>query len=590
MSDYIIGRAMELPILIAEKHDIPEEELVEGLSFTYEDCLGSVYRRVPWSDFACYLKRLDAAIDADLADETATVFVTQRPFKSFIKIGGLFCSPKLYYWMANHCFAPLMFPLLTREVEELSAREIRITSRLPAHVEESPQFFEISGATLRVGPTTMGMKEAHVRSQPIPNGMIYTIKYPPSLSLIARGRRMLDAALSSQDFMDELMAQGKSLSESYRALQKSEESFRTLVENSPEAILIFRDDETLFANDALASLLGWEAGEDLRDISVSSLQVQSLNGDKDIRSMTRSSSPETVALKAKDGHLVQVEASSIEADFMGQKVCVSLMRDVSFRNEIMARAMDMDRLITTGTLAAGISHEINNPITYAQGNLIYVDEELRDFLAAHKDLIEPEDTEDLLAAITACREGVERAAEITKDLKNVGRDTSEHKDIIDLRDAVHGALRWARSDLMARAQLVLELQECGPVCTNTPRVNQVVLNLLLNAIQAIEPDRPRDNEIRIVTRTHDSKAIVEIHDTGCGIPPKRLERIFEPFYTTKPSGEGTGLGLFISRDILERLGGSLTIESEVGQGTVARISFPLSEKARPTKPSVAQAH
>ena len=584
MSNYIIGRAMELPILIAQKHDIPEEELVEGLSFTYEDCLESVYRRVPWSDFALYLKRLDTALDADLEEETIDVFINQQPFKSYIKIGGLFCSPKLYYWMANNCFAPLMFPLMTLDVEELPPREIRITARLPDHVQECPQFFQISGATLRVGPTTMGMKEARVRSQPIPSGMVYTVTYPPSLSLVARGRRMLDAALSSQRFMDELMAQGESLSESYRALQKSEQSFRTLVENSPEGILIFRDDRTLFANDALASLLGWEAGEDLRNVSVSSLQAQSLDIDRDIGSITQSSNPVTVALKTRDGRLVQVEASSMEADFMGQKVWVSLIRDVSLRNEIMARAMDMDRLITTGTLAAGISHEINNPITYAQANLTYVDEELQDFLAAHKDLIAPEEAKDLLAAITACREGVERAAEITKDLKDVGRDTSEYKEVIDLRDAVRGSLRWARSELLARAQLVLELHECGPVYTNTPRVNQVVLNLLLNAIQAIEPDRPRDNEIRIITRTQGGEAIIEIRDTGCGISPQRLKRIFEPFYTTKSAGEGTGLGLFISHDILERLGGSLTIESEVGQGTVARISFPLSKSPHPGGP------
>src|SRR5690554_2467570 len=264
------------------------------------------------------------------------------------------------------------------------------------------------------------------------------------------------------------------------------------------------------------------------------------------------------------------------ARFMGRDAVIATLRDVREREATMARAIDVDRLVTMGTLAAGVAHEINSPLSYVQASLDFLAEVLGGEGAKVQGQSEDasEEDEDLHAALRDARRGVARAIEITRDLKAIGRREAEDEEVLDPRQAVEGALRWARAEVMQIARLEIELDVCGSVIANRRRLSQVVLNLIVNAAHAMSAETRPNNVVSVRTYAADEHALIEVRDNGSGITPEALARVFEPFYTTKEPDQGTGLGLFVSRDIVERFGGSLQLESEPGRGTCAIIRLP----------------
>jgi two-component system, NtrC family, sensor kinase len=243
---------------------------------------------------------------------------------------------------------------------------------------------------------------------------------------------------------------------------------------------------------------------------------------------------------------------------------------------MQAQLIFNDRLASMGKLAAGVGHEINNPLAYVISNLTFLSKEL------HRTQGSPpseEDLQELLTAVTDAKEGAERVRVIVQDLKTLSRPDDAHNGRADLKAVVHAAVKIASHELRRRARLVEDLSEDVPqVQGNASRLGQVFLNLLINAAHAIREGQAEENEIRISARqeTPDS-VLVEIRDTGCGIPPEHLDRIFDPFFTTKPVGEGTGLGLAMVHSIITTLGGTITVESEVDRGTTFRLSLPAAK-------------
>jgi CheY-like chemotaxis protein len=172
---------------------------------------------------------------------------------------------------------------------------------------------------------------------------------------------------------------------------------------------------------------------------------------------------------------------------------------------------------------------------------------------------------------------------IVRDLKIFSRSQEEKREPVDLRRVVDSSLRMAWTEIRHRAKLVKKLDPIPPVLANESRLGQVCLNLLVNAAQAIEEGRAEANEIAVSTYL-DSRgnAVFEIRDTGAGMPPEVLRKLFTPFFTTKPVGIGTGLGLSICHRIISSLGGEIAVESAVGKGTTFRIALrpaPTSEDA-----------
>ncbi|MBI4510512.1 MAG: PAS domain S-box protein [Deltaproteobacteria bacterium] len=236
--------------------------------------------------------------------------------------------------------------------------------------------------------------------------------------------------------------------------------------------------------------------------------------------------------------------------------------------ETEQRLLEADRLAALGTLAAGVAHEINNPLTYALLNLNLLGKEIS------KSVELPEESA-ITKLIDEVREGVERVGVIVRDLRAFSRADSEPRSEVDVIQVLESTLHMASGEIRHRARLSRNYGEVPKVQANGARLSQVFLNLLVNAVQAIAEGNPDQHEIQVTARTAEGGfALVEVKDTGEGIPPHLLERIFDPFFTTKPVGVGTGLGLSICRGILNSLGGRIEVVSEVGRGTTFRVVLP----------------
>jgi two-component system cell cycle sensor histidine kinase/response regulator CckA len=232
-----------------------------------------------------------------------------------------------------------------------------------------------------------------------------------------------------------------------------------------------------------------------------------------------------------------------------------------------------DRMASVGTLAAGMAHEINNPLSYVATNVDLAIEELGSITGGSSSGRMKELEEMLIEA----RAGVSRVTKIVRALKTFSRIEQERKDVMDLHPVIELAINMAFNEIRHRARLVKDYGKLPLVEGDDARLGQVFINLLVNAAQAFPEGDTQTNEIRIVTSTDPTgRAVVEVCDNGPGMEPDILKRIFDPFFTTKALGAGTGLGLAISHNIVTGMGGEISVRSHPQQGTVFRIVLPAS--------------
>jgi signal transduction histidine kinase len=248
------------------------------------------------------------------------------------------------------------------------------------------------------------------------------------------------------------------------------------------------------------------------------------------------------------------------------------LREAASRRESRALREQLilsERLSSIGLLAAGVAHEINNPLAAIISTLDYVAD-----VCGGASVVTSKELED---PIRDAREAADRMRDIVQDLRMFSHVRRGSRGPVDLRRVVESSARLARNEVRHHAQLVKELGPVPLVDGDDARLGQVFLNLLVNAAQAIPEGHAANNQIRVVTRTaEDGRAVVEVRDTGSGIPPEIRKRIFEPFFTTKPRGVGTGLGLAICRNIVDELGGELRVESDGGKGSTFTVVLPPS--------------
>jgi len=234
-----------------------------------------------------------------------------------------------------------------------------------------------------------------------------------------------------------------------------------------------------------------------------------------------------------------------------------------------------DRRVSLGRLAAGVAHEINNPLAYLTANVQWVASELSESAGAPGSSASSASRVELCRALADAADGASRVAHIVRGLKQFSRGDEDARSTITLDRAVDAAIDMARHEIRHRASLERLPSGAPAVLANEVRLTQVILNLLINAAHAIAPGAPDRNAITVATGTESSGwAFVEIRDTGTGIAPEILGRIFDPFFTTKPQGEGSGLGLSISQGIVTSFGGAIEVESAPGRGSAFRVRLP----------------
>ncbi len=374
------------------------------------------------------------------------------------------------------------------------------------------------------------------------------------------------------------------------ALRRSEARFRTLIENAPDAVCVYPPDDRriVYANPGLASLLGYDAPEEMLSLSV---DVLIHPDDRHIleRRWSRLAHargalpPQEYRMVRKDGGLVHAEIVSMIIEFDGKPHVIAFGRDLTERKQMQARLLLADRMVSVGTLAAGVAHEINNPLAYVMTNLEMVAaRRLPPVVSRLRDL-ETEAATQLadevaraIAMIDVAREGSERMRDIVRDLRTFTRAADEEKRAaVDVRRVLDASINLAWNEIRHRARLVKEYDEVPPIVANEARLGQVFLNLVVNAAQALQVGAASENVIRVATSTDRAgHVVVEVSDTGPGIPEEILDRVFDPFFTTKPVGVGTGLGLWICQGIVTSLGGHITAENGPCGGATFRVLLP----------------
>jgi PAS domain S-box-containing protein len=361
------------------------------------------------------------------------------------------------------------------------------------------------------------------------------------------------------------------------ALRESEARFHLAFKTSPEPLTITRGDGTLvWVNDGFLQLHGLTEAQCLgRSPGELGIFVDATDRQRVAERLRHGEVVRNVDIRVNAGdgtvHTIAFSASSFSVG--GELHTLALARDVTVERAQAAeqRRLELqvgvlERLAAVGQVAAGVAHEVNNPLTYVLANLDLVAERLR---AGGAD-------RDLVAAVAEARAGADRVAHIVRDLRIFARGEREPSQRCAVADVVRSAVAITSNDLRHRARLDLRLAPVGDAAIAEGRLAQVLVNVLANACLAIPEGHAAENEIRVAVSEAGDRAIIEVADTGCGMTPEVQARIFEPFFTTREVGEGMGLGLALCHTMVSEVGGTIAVESAVGRGSTFRIGLPLA--------------
>ena len=275
--------------------------------------------------------------------------------------------------------------------------------------------------------------------------------------------------------------------------------------------------------------------------------------------------------RSKDGSLFTALCTVTPVAAVGGQAThyVMVAQDVTQQRDLERRLAVSERMASLGTLAAGVAHEINNPLSFITSNLDYV----RTYIEQGEG-----NPAEVISALEDANMGAQRVRKIVLALRSFSRVGDGPQRTLDVRSSLEQALTIAGSQLRTRAQVTVNLGATPLVLADEGRLTQVFLNLLVNAAQAIAPGDTGTNEVKVVSSvTAKGDVLVEITDTGCGLSDLARRHLFEPFFTTKPVGVGTGLGLYICHNLVHGMGGELNVESVEGRGSTFSVLLRSAE-------------
>jgi signal transduction histidine kinase/CheY-like chemotaxis protein len=399
----------------------------------------------------------------------------------------------------------------------------------------------------------------------------------PALLQTANGARPVDVQLAGptdrEGLFGPLFVVDRVEGAARAELAALEEQHRALIDNLP--VMVFAYDAGMrcqYVSAACERILGYTPAElyafngDWSRLSVDDPPADTdIPGDveRDFRQRRKDGKEITVRYRVrriadKSGRVVRTEGFGI---------------DVTAERETQRRLLLADRLAALGMLVAGIGHEINNPAAYV---MLGAQQIGRHLLRAQQrpELGVTPLVEAVLPILDDVLTGIERISTIVSELKLFARSPATEKGPLDLNAMLRSAASLVQGELRPRARLTLELGKLPPVPGDWSHLSQVMLNLLVNAAQAIPAGNAAEHEVRVQSRFVDREVRVVVRDSGAGMDEETQRRIFTPFFTTKPVGSGSGLGLAISYDIARRLGGRITVASEPGRGSTFTVAVP----------------
>ncbi len=396
-----------------------------------------------------------------------------------------------------------------------------------------------------------------------------------SLSDEANSRQAL--AMGAQDFLNK---DGLSTELLRRTLlfaierMGSQMQIQAIVNNNCDALVVVDPEGKLkFINPAGAELFGRSAEE---------LQGELFGFP--IGSDTNATTEIQIVRKG-ELHLAEMRVSQLT--WRGEACFLASLRDITDRKRaenLQAQLARADRLAAVGQLAAGIAHEVNNPAGVVLGCLNTLDEEVARVKGQLRELSFPQQPQmldrlgDVQDMLKDSKEGLDRITQLIKELSAFSRIDQGELELLDVNDLVERVCAMTFNKVRYRARLKKSFGDVPKIVGERGKLAQVLTNLILNAAQAIEEGNSLKNHVKVSTIAKDNEIHIRVQDTGVGIPKSQLTQIFEPFYTTKPRGVGTGLGLSLSGEIVRKHGGQITVESTENVGSEFTIALPIDNK------------
>jgi PAS domain S-box-containing protein len=353
------------------------------------------------------------------------------------------------------------------------------------------------------------------------------------------------------------------------ALHEREAQFRGVFEATTDALLIVAPDGKIIGANQAAEALFDQRRDELDDTFVA--EALPLRCEFEVIEKLVSSGEtfhsEIELERGKERLHVEVRGSSYQ--YQSKHHVLLSIRDITRQKQMQEQLYRADRLASLGTMAAGVAHEINNPLSFIISNLEVILWDL------NQDA-EP-DLDDVGEAIRRAKKGAERVERTVRDLTNFSHGgLDDSVEPVNVHRMLNLATQMVEKTIEHKGgRLVKDYTNTPPVLANEARLNQVFVNLLLNAAQALPDCAPEINEVVVSTHVDaKQRVVVSVRDTGSGIPDNIRDRIFDPFFTTKPVDQGTGIGLSICHEIVKAIGGEISLESEVGVGTTFEVTLP----------------
>ncbi len=547
----------------------PQARLEElGLSSEQQHGRGA---RVSWDAFRALLAALETrgARHQEL-DALGLEMLHVPAFATMGRLASMLFSTRQLYWFGARWITPSLFPHLLVEQRDVDGGvELRV--ELPEPYAPSSEFWQLYLGAWRGFPVLLGLEPAAITYELSERSMRAVAQFPKQPSLVKRLGRAARTAVSPWAMAQVLADQQDELRERYREIWRSRESLQQLIDRIPDAVLVHRDGRIVYANPAMLTALALSTdlvGRPLLELIVASdrdLARTHLLGGGRSRTQLRE-----IRMRRDGGGTVLFEMAPPAELYFGSSPAMLLVgRDITDRRRLEDHLMRSNRLSSLGRLAAGVAHELNNPLAYIGLNLQLLQKTIAQLPNEHS-------RDGARRSIEAARHGVERARTIVRDLSTFSRPEQESTESLDLRVVIDAAAAMIKSQLEQRASLVTSYQGALRVRANRSRMEQVFVNLFMNALEAFG-ERPKSQNVIEVRAWGGTghETLVEVSDNGPGIARTLIDKVFDPFFTTKPVREGTGLGLSICHGIITRFGGDIGVTSDAGAGSTFRLTFPI---------------
>ncbi len=422
-----------------------------------------------------------------------------------------------------------------------------------------------------------------------PMGALLTVSHGAQLTL--HDRRQFAEAVAGQ--ITQALAVAGAFAESVEARRQAQEQaavLTSILANIADAVVVADSEGTItHSNHAAQAIFGDHSAGHLRHDRWSEAVglfledavtpfpserlplARAIRGESVEREQVHVRNPRT----PPDGSWWSVSARPLELSDGARIGGVAVFRDVTAERRAQEQLMVADRMASLGLLAAGVAHEINNPLAAVMANLELIEDEL---VAAGTD------GGEMAEMLADAQEGARRVQAIVRDLKTFSRPRQGSDATANLERVLASSARMAHNEIRHRATLDMQVSDLPHVHGSESRLGQVFLNLLVNAAQAIPDGAGREHAIRIRTRAPDPQRVeVEISDTGEGMDEETMRKLFSPFYTTKERGGGTGLGLAICHRIVTEVGGEIGVRSQIGMGTTFTVRLRAAAPAAPVE-------